>query len=268
MERIKLAGYRATKWALLGGVMLWLPSGLVLFEVVTGVPALALVELRWLAANLGFGVMVLVIGQAWSKRYVERRELGPRVGGSSTRCRDSRCARSRGSWRSSRGSSATSHESKPARSVILGAWRCCRLTCSPAARSCRSSLRPRRSRGAIVTLRPLALATDLEELFAISSGAPAAVGPRRVDAYHPDARVWRYMSGGPFADTRALGAWLERQIDAPDGLSLAVRDRGTGALVGVANFMANQPAHLKIELGNIWYGPVAQGREAPRRSRA
>lgn len=113
--------------------------------------------------------------------------------------------------------------------------------------------------GAIVTLRPLELAADLEALFAISSGASAAVGARRVDAYDPDARVWRYMSGGPFADAGALGAWLAAQVDAPDGLPLAVRDRATGALVGVANFMANQPAHLKIELGSIWYGPVAQG---------
>lgn len=113
--------------------------------------------------------------------------------------------------------------------------------------------------GAIVTLRPLELAADLDALFAISSGAPAAVGTRRTDAYDPDARVWRYMSGGPFADAPALGAWLERQLAAPDGLPLAVRDRGTGALLGVANLMANQPAHLKVELGSIWYGPVAQG---------
>jgi RimJ/RimL family protein N-acetyltransferase len=113
--------------------------------------------------------------------------------------------------------------------------------------------------GAIVTLRPLDLATDLAGLFAISSGAPAAVGTRRAEAFDPDARVWRYMSGGPFADARALGAWLEQQLAAPDGLPLAVRDRGTGALLGVANLMANQPAHLKLELGNIWYGPVAQG---------
>jgi RimJ/RimL family protein N-acetyltransferase len=113
--------------------------------------------------------------------------------------------------------------------------------------------------GAIVTLRPLDLATDLAELFAISSGAPAVIGARRVDAYDPDERVWRYMSGGPFADASALGAWLAPQVAAPDGLPLAVRDRGTGALVGAACFIANQPAHLKIELGSIWYGPIAQG---------
>lgn len=113
--------------------------------------------------------------------------------------------------------------------------------------------------GSIVALRPLELATDLAALFAISCGAPTAMSARRVEAFDPDARVWRYMSGGPFADARALGAWLEGQLAAPDGLPLAVLERATGALLGVANFMANQPAHLKIELGSIWYGPVAQG---------
>jgi len=113
--------------------------------------------------------------------------------------------------------------------------------------------------GDLVTLRPLDLGTDLAALFAISSGAPVAVGARHADAFDPGERLWRYMKGGPFADAGALGAWLARQIDAPDGLPLAVRDRGAGALVGVANFLANQPEHLKIELGSIWYAPLVQG---------
>lgn len=113
--------------------------------------------------------------------------------------------------------------------------------------------------GAIVVLRPLDLATDLAGLYAASSGAPAATGSRLAEAYDPDERVWRYMSGGPFADEAALGAWLGRQLAAPDALPLAVRERGSGALLGVATYMANQPANLKLELGNIWYGPLAQG---------
>lgn len=116
--------------------------------------------------------------------------------------------------------------------------------------------------GVSVMLRPLDLATDLAELFAISSGAPVVIGTRRMDAFDPDERLWRYMKGGPFADASELGAWLASQVVAPDGLPLAVRDRGTGALIGVANFLANQPAHLRIELGSIWYSPIAQGTSA------
>jgi RimJ/RimL family protein N-acetyltransferase len=111
--------------------------------------------------------------------------------------------------------------------------------------------------GSLVELRPLDLGADLDALHAVSSGAPCRLGERRVEAYDPDARVWRYMFSGPFADAAALRGWLTPQVAAPDGLPLAVRMRG--ALVGAACFVANQPAHLKIELGSIWYGPIAQG---------
>lgn len=111
--------------------------------------------------------------------------------------------------------------------------------------------------GAHVELRPLALASDVDALFAVSSGAPCAVAGRSCAAYDADAQIWRWMSGGPFATAGALGAWLAPQVAAADGLAMTVRVAGTP--VGVANFLANQPAHLKLELGSIWYGPVAQG---------
>jgi hypothetical protein len=79
VERLKLAEYRTTKWALLGGVVVWLPAALVLFEVVTGIDALARADLAWLVANLGFGAAVLAAGQAWSRRHVERPGLSPRA---------------------------------------------------------------------------------------------------------------------------------------------------------------------------------------------
>ena len=34
--------------------------------------------------------------------------------------------------------------------------------------------------------------------------------------------------------------------------------RATGGQVGVVNFMNNLPEHLKVELGGIWYSPLAQ----------
>ncbi|MFM7183898.1 MAG: hypothetical protein ACKO4Z_03890 [Planctomycetota bacterium] len=79
VERIKLAEYRAFKWALLGGVMLWLPVLLVLFEALTSVAALARVNLAYLVANLVFGLAVLTLGQMLSRRYVERPDIGPRT---------------------------------------------------------------------------------------------------------------------------------------------------------------------------------------------
>lgn len=70
---------RALKWALLGGVLFWLPAALLLFEAFTGVPALANVDGAWLAANLAFGLAVAVVGQWLARRHVERTDLGPRA---------------------------------------------------------------------------------------------------------------------------------------------------------------------------------------------
>jgi RimJ/RimL family protein N-acetyltransferase len=64
------------------------------------------------------------------------------------------------------------------------------------------------------------------------------------------------MSGGPFADASELREWLAPQCAAEDGLPFVVR---VGAQVaGVACLIANVPAHLKIELGSIWYGTAYQ----------
>ena len=66
------------------------------------------------------------------------------------------------------------------------------------------------------------------------------------------------MLAGPFATAAELGADLQAQLDAPNGLPMTVFDFASGQAVGVANFMSNVPDHLKIELGSIWYSPVAQ----------
>jgi len=79
LEHITIVEHRAFKWALLGGVVAWLPAALVLFEAVTGVDALARIDLAWLIANLAFGLTVFVLGQAMSRKYVERPDLGPRT---------------------------------------------------------------------------------------------------------------------------------------------------------------------------------------------
>jgi len=109
-----------------------------------------------------------------------------------------------------------------------------------------------------VQLRPLDLARDVTALFAISNGQPARLGEREIGAYDADAVVWRYMSGGPFADPDGLAAWLRTQVEASNVLCLAVVDRACDQPIGVATFMSNEPGHLKIELGSIWYSPLAQ----------
>lgn len=77
VEGLKLLEYRAFKWALLGGIVLWLPAALLLFEACVGVDALARVPLPWLAGNVVFGLAVLALGQWLSRRHVERTDLAP-----------------------------------------------------------------------------------------------------------------------------------------------------------------------------------------------
>lgn len=113
--------------------------------------------------------------------------------------------------------------------------------------------------GPRVLLRALELPGDAGPLHRVSHGEAVDLGLLHVAAYDPERWVWRYLSGGPFPDAPALAAWLGVQDAAPDGRPFAVIDRASGHLVGVANLMANAPEHLRIELGNIWYGPVVQG---------
>jgi RimJ/RimL family protein N-acetyltransferase len=112
--------------------------------------------------------------------------------------------------------------------------------------------------GAAVKLVPLDVERDAAALHAASDGRPHRWGERSVDSYDPDLLVWRYMPAGPFAEPAGLGGYLRTLVEAPDGLCLCVTDPGSGQQLGVVNYQANMPEHLKIELGGIWYSPVAQ----------
>lgn len=112
--------------------------------------------------------------------------------------------------------------------------------------------------GRFVCLKPLDLQRDLEALFAVSNGSGIEFDARGKGPYDPDEMIWRYMSGGPFANADELARFLQPQIDAANGLLFCVFDIASGRQVGVCNYMNNFPEHLKIELGNIWYSPIVQ----------
>ncbi len=112
--------------------------------------------------------------------------------------------------------------------------------------------------GAIVRLVPLDLERDVDQLHAASDGRPTSWGERQAGSYDPDASIWRYIPAGPFRDSGELAGYLRTLVAAPDGLCLCVTDPGSGQRLGVVNYQANAPEHLKIELGGIWYSPVAQ----------
>jgi RimJ/RimL family protein N-acetyltransferase len=112
--------------------------------------------------------------------------------------------------------------------------------------------------GRYVRLEPLVLERDVEPLYAVSNGQAAKIGGRSVDAYDPEALIWRYMFAGPFATLDEFAVHLRGQVNAANALCFCVFDLNTGHPVGVYNYMSNMPEHLKIELGGIWFSPLAQ----------
>ena len=116
--------------------------------------------------------------------------------------------------------------------------------------------------GRYVYLEPLVVARHARPLFELSNGQAIALGERIMEAYDAEALIWRYMFAGPFEHGEAFAASLQAQVEAPDGLCLCVVDLAAGRPVGVTNFMNNSPAHLKIELGGIWYSPIVQRTQA------
>lgn len=117
--------------------------------------------------------------------------------------------------------------------------------------------------GARVVLRPLQ-DTDFEALHAASNGQPFELAGKRIRAYDPDALVWRWMRNGPFREAGELRSYLAADAELADVRVMTVCDRPTGAPIGVFAWMANRPRDLKVELGGIWYGPIAQGTGASR----
>lgn len=101
--------------------------------------------------------------------------------------------------------------------------------------------------GRFVTLRPLDPATDAQALYAGSHG------DEETEA------LWTYMPYGPFESLVAMRRWLDGCAASKDPLFLAVEDRNRGAPVGVVSFLNIVPDMRRLELGHIWYCPVAQG---------
>jgi RimJ/RimL family protein N-acetyltransferase len=112
--------------------------------------------------------------------------------------------------------------------------------------------------GRTICLKPLDLERDIMTLHARSNGDSAQLADKIIAAYDPDALIWRYMAGGPFAAACDLSSYLRAQIAVENSLCFSVFDISTNTPVGVATYMNNFPLHLKIELGNIWYSPLVQ----------
>lgn len=111
--------------------------------------------------------------------------------------------------------------------------------------------------GERVLLRPYGQA-DAEELHAISDGRPVTRLGHFVDAYDPEELIWRFMPAGPFRTAEEMSRYQDYVARLPDGRSFVVEDVSNGELLGSVSLLANEPSHLKVEIGAVWYTPPAQ----------
>jgi RimJ/RimL family protein N-acetyltransferase len=115
--------------------------------------------------------------------------------------------------------------------------------------------------GSKVRLEPLDVQRDSQALFAASNGSSIDFNGNTIADYDSDALIWRYMGVGPFTNLDHYEKYLQALVSNENGLAMCVFDASEHQ-VGVATFMNNFPEHLKVELGNIWYSPVVQGKGA------
>lgn len=112
--------------------------------------------------------------------------------------------------------------------------------------------------GQFITLTPYVADAHLAALYAGSNGSAFTLGARHIPAYDADALIWRYMFSGAFDTLEALDVFMQGQVNAANGRPFTVLDNATQQPIGVINLMNNAPEHLKVELGSIWYSPIAQ----------
>mmetsp|Transcript_33972 Transcript_33972/g.44839 ORF Transcript_33972/g.44839 Transcript_33972/m.44839 type:complete len:341 (-) Transcript_33972:202-1224(-) len=111
--------------------------------------------------------------------------------------------------------------------------------------------------GKYVMLRPLNTeSTDFSKLFEISDGS-ARYGH---GVYHPDEMIWPFLSIGPFQSSEQMknsnfGLQLE------NGIRFVVVDKFTENVIGSISLLNNEPASLRVQIGDLWITPAYQDKE-------
>jgi len=100
--------------------------------------------------------------------------------------------------------------------------------------------------GQFISLTPLNVAADVEQLFAISHTDDEA------------RKLWRYLPIGPLADAQQYAAFLHEWEATPNVIAYTVRAIATQHILGSISLMSIHAEHGVAELGNIWYAPSAQ----------
>ena len=103
----------------------------------------------------------------------------------------------------------------------------------------------KRYEGRYVELRPVDPQKDIVDLYQNSHGDEAK------------SRIWTYMAYGPFSDETTMQNWLRDCNASNDPLFLTVTSKELNQSVGVVSFLNILSRMRCLELGNIWYSPIA-----------
>ena len=81
-------------------------------------------------------------------------------------------------------------------------------------------------------------------------------------AYQSDDWVWDYMPYGPFHSAAQYHRWVRETVSNPDHFFYAIYNKAERTFTGVASYLRIYPERGAIEVGNINFAPVMQGRPA------
>lgn len=112
--------------------------------------------------------------------------------------------------------------------------------------------------GEIVTLRPLDIEKDAELLYLISHGSSFQIGGKFQPEYDANEQIWKLMRAGPFETVSDFRKFLIHEQELPDLLMFTVFDSATNHPIGSVSLINNEPEHLKVEIGWLWFSPIAQ----------
>ena len=99
--------------------------------------------------------------------------------------------------------------------------------------------------GEYVSLHPVDPEQDVDELFLNSHGNDQ------------NELIWTYMPYGPFSDKNKMLDWLKGCKASNNMIFFTVTSKELGQRVGMMSILNIVPQMKTLELGNIWYSPIA-----------
>lgn len=106
---------------------------------------------------------------------------------------------------------------------------------------------------------------DVEVLRKRSNGSKVEMEEKSfchsVEEYDLEETIWKYLFVSPpenqeFEDFKNMQ--IESFLHIPNATAFAVFDVPTNSPVGIACYMNTEPHFLKLEIGPVWFSPVAQ----------